>query len=84
MIRRYRERIGRVRAGSQPKYFGEPIQSPGFLDAPALTPMPDVEVDVSGEVVQRIENYIKTLNETFAETLPKYETVGQLTAADAR
>ncbi len=83
LIRRYREGNGRARAGSPPKYFSEPVPPPGFLAAPDLAPMPEIEVDVGGDVVQRIERHIKALNDTFEETLPKYETVGQLTAPGA-
>jgi hypothetical protein len=44
--------------------------------------MPGVEHDVREEVVVRIDHYIKAVNEKFEQTMPEYQTVGQIGAME--
>ena len=83
MIHLYRDTNCRARSVAEPAYFRNPVARPGFLDRPMLPLIPELEVDVRAEVVTRFEYYIKAVNEKFEQTLPEYQTVGQLTTMGA-
>jgi hypothetical protein len=78
LIQRYREGNRRVRRGDVPAYFRQPPIRPAFIDPPVMSQMPGLEPDVRPEVIARIDEDIKALNEKFSQTVPEYQTVGQL------
>jgi hypothetical protein len=78
LIQRYREGNRRVRRGDVPTYFRQPPVRPAFVDPPVMSQMPGLEVDVRPEVIARIDDDIKAVNEKFSETVPEYQTIGQL------
>jgi hypothetical protein len=78
LIQRYREGNRRVRRGDVPEYFRQPPTRPAFVDPPVMSPMPGLEPDVRPEVIARIDDDIKAVNEKFSQTVPEYKTVGQL------
>jgi hypothetical protein len=78
LIQRYRESNRRVRRGEAPLYFRTPPVRPSFVDVPVLSSMAAQELDVRTEVIARIDYYIKAINEKFEQTMPEYQTVGQL------
>jgi len=78
LIQRYRECNRRVRRGEAPLYFRSPPARPSFVDPPVLSPVAAYELDARDEVVTRIDYYIKAINEKFEQTMPEYQTVGQL------
>jgi hypothetical protein len=43
-----------------------------------MSQMPGMEPDVRPEVITRIDEDIKAVNDKFAQTVPEYQTVGQL------
>jgi hypothetical protein len=78
LIQRYRESNRRVRRGDAPLYFKSPPARPSFVDPPVLSPVAAFELDARAEVIARIDYYIKAINEKFEQTMPEYQTVGQL------
>ena len=78
LIQRYRECNRRVRRGEAPLYFRSPPARPSFVDPPVLSPVAAYELDARDEVIARIDYYIKAINEKFEQTMPEYQTVGQL------
>jgi len=82
LVQRYRELNRRVRRGEAPAYFRTPAVRPAFVNPPTLSPLPAVAHDVREEVVERIDHYIKAVNEKFEQTMPEYQTVGQLGAME--
>jgi hypothetical protein len=78
LIQRYRESNRRVRRGEAPLYFRTPPARPSFVDPPVLVPLAAHELDARAAVIERIDFYIKAINEKFEQTLPEYQTVGQL------
>jgi hypothetical protein len=48
------------------------------VDPPVMAQMPGMEPDVRPDVIARIDEDIKAVNEKFAQTVPEYQTVGQL------
>jgi hypothetical protein len=78
LIQRYRECNRRVRRGDAPLYFRSPPVRPSFVDPPVLSSVPAQELDARPEVIARIDYYIKAINEKFEQTMPEYQTVGQL------
>jgi hypothetical protein len=78
LILRYRESNRRVRRGEAPLYFRSPPPRPSFVDPPVLSPVAAFELDARAEVIARIDYYIKAINEKFEQTMPEYQTVGQL------
>ena len=78
LIQRYRESNRRVRRGEAPMYFRCPPMRPSFVDPPVLSPVAAFELDARAEVIARIDYYIKAINEKFEQTMPEYQTVGQL------
>jgi hypothetical protein len=82
LVQRYREVNRRVRRGEAPAYFRTPAARPSFVEPPLLSPMPSATNDVREEVIARIDYYIKAVNEKFEQTMPEYQTVGQLGAVE--
>ncbi|HEX7337149.1 MAG TPA: hypothetical protein VF252_08075 [Gemmatimonadales bacterium] len=78
LIQRYRDGNRRVRRGDVPPYFRQPPARPSFIEPPVMSPMPGMEPDVRPEVIRQIDEDIKAVNEKFAQTVPEYQTVGQL------
>jgi hypothetical protein len=78
LIQRYRECNRRVRRGEAPLYFRTPPARPSFVEPPVLSPVAAQELDSRAEVIARIDYYIKAINEKFEQTMPEYQTVGQL------
>ncbi len=78
LVQRYREGNRRVRRGDVPVYFRQPPARPAFVDPPVMSAMPGLEPDVRPEVIARIDEDIKAVNEKFSLTVPEYQTVGQL------
>ena len=78
LIGRYREGNRRVRRGDVPPYFRQPPNRPAFVEPPVMSQMPGLEPDVRPEVIARIDDDIKAVNEKFSQTVPEYQTVGQL------
>jgi hypothetical protein len=78
LIQRYRECNRRVRRGEAPAYFRNSPARPSFIDAPVLAPVPAHELDARAEVIAGIDSYIKAINDRFEQTMPEYQTVGQL------
>ncbi len=78
LIQRYREGNRRVRRGDVPEYFRQPPTRPAFVDPPVMSSMPGLEPDVRPEVITRIDEDIKAVNEKFSQTVPEYQTVGHL------
>jgi len=78
LIQRYREGNRRVRRGDVPEYFRQPPTRPTFVEPPVMSQMPGLEPDVRPEVITRIDEDIKAVNEKFSQTVPEYQTVGQL------
>jgi hypothetical protein len=78
LVQRYRESNRRVRRGEAPLYFRSPPARPSFVDPPALSSLAAHELDARAEVIARIDYYIKAINEKFEQTMPEYQTVGQL------
>jgi hypothetical protein len=78
LIQRYREGNRRDRRGDVPAYFRQPPVRPAFVDPPVMSQMPGLEPDVRPEVIARIDENIKAVNEKFSQTVPEYQTVGQL------
>jgi hypothetical protein len=82
LIRRYRELNRRMRRGEAPEYFRRTAVRPRFVEPPTLSPMLGLEADVRAEVIARIDHYIKAVNERLEQTMPEYQTVGQLGAME--
>ena len=78
LVQRYREGNRRVRRGEPPAYFRTPPARPSFVEPPVLTNVPAYELDAREETIGRIDYYIKAVNEKFEQTMPEYQTVGQL------
>jgi hypothetical protein len=78
LVQRYRECNRRVRRGEPPAYFRMPPARPQFLEPPALAAVAAYELDARDETIARIDHYIKAVNEKFEQTMPEYQTVGQL------
>jgi hypothetical protein len=78
LVQRYRECNRKVRRGEAPGYFRSPPARPAFVETPVLSPVPAQELDARSEVIARIDYYIKAINEKFEQTMPEYQTVGQL------
>lgn len=78
LVQRYRECNRRVRRGEAPLYFRAPPARPAFVEPPVLSPLAANELDQRAEVIQRIDYYIKAVNDKFEQTMPEYQTVGQL------
>jgi hypothetical protein len=78
LVQRYRECNRRVRRGEAPLYFRTPPVRPSFVDPPVLSALAANELDARAEVITRIDYYIKAINEKFEQTMPEYQTVGQL------
>lgn len=78
LIQRYRDGNRRVRRGDVPPYFRQPPARPSFIEPPVMSQMPGMEPDVRPEVIRQIDEDIKAVNEKFAQTVPEYQTVGQL------
>jgi hypothetical protein len=78
LIQRYRECNRRVRRGEAPTYFRTPPRRPAFVEPPVLSPLAGHEQDARPVVVERIDHYIKAVNDKFEHTMPEYQTVGQL------
>jgi hypothetical protein len=78
LIQRYRECNRRVRRAEAPLYFRNPPARPSFVEPPVLSPVAAQELDARAEVIARIDHYIKAINEKFEQTMPEYQTVGQL------
>jgi hypothetical protein len=77
LIQRYRECNRRLRRGEAPLYFRTPPARPTFVDPPVLAPLAG-ELDSRSEVIARIDYFIKAINDKFEQTMPEYQTVGQL------
>jgi hypothetical protein len=82
LVQRYRELNRRVRRAEAPGYFRMIAVRPRFVEPPALSPMPALAEDVRGEVIARIDHYIKAVDERLEQTMPEYQTVGQLGAME--
>jgi hypothetical protein len=78
LVQRYRECNRRVRRGDPPLYFRSPPARPSFVDPPILSSVPAYELDARGDVIARLDFFIKAINEKFEHTMPEYQTVGQL------
>jgi uncharacterized membrane protein YvlD (DUF360 family) len=78
LVQRYRECNRRVRRGEAPAYFRMPPARPSFLEPPMLAAVAAYELDARDETIGRIDHYIKAVNEKFEQTMPEYQTVGQL------
>jgi hypothetical protein len=78
LVQRYRECNRRVRRGEAPLYFRTPPVRPDFVDPPVLASLAAHELDGRNDVIARIDYYIKAVNEKFEQTMPEYQTVGQL------
>jgi len=78
LVQRYRECNRRVRRGEPPAWFRVPPARPSFLEPPMLTPVAAYELDARDETIAGIDYYIKAVNEKFEQTIPEYQTVGQL------
>ncbi len=79
LIQRYRESNRREYGeGKRRRTSGAPPTRPTFVDAPVLASLAAQELDVRSEVIARIDYYIKAINEKFEQTMPEYQTVGQL------
>ena len=84
LVQRYRECNRRVRRGDAPLYFRSPPARPSFVDPPVLAPLAAHELDARADVIARIDYYIKAINEKFEQTMPEYQTVGQLATLGSR
>lgn len=78
LVQRYRECNRRVRRVEVPAYFRTPPVRPGFVNPPVLSPLPGLDNDARSELIARIDHDIKAVNEKFEQTMPEYQTVGQL------
>ncbi len=78
LVQRYRECNRRVRRGEAPTYFRTPPRRPAFVEPPVLSPLAGHEQDARPVVIERIDHYIKAVNDKFEHTMPEYQTVGQL------
>jgi hypothetical protein len=78
LVQRYRECNRRVRRGEAPLYFRTPPARPAFVEPPVMPSLAAHELDQRAEVIARIDYYIKAVNEKFEQTMPEYQTVGQL------
>jgi hypothetical protein len=82
LVQRYRDLNRRMRRGEAPAYFRKPAARPRFIEPPMLPPLPGLEEDSRKEVINRIDYYIKAVNQRLEETMPEYQTVGQLGAME--
>jgi hypothetical protein len=82
LVQRYRDLNRRMRRGEAPAYFRKPAAHPRFIEPPMLPPLPGLEEDSRKEVINRIDYYIKAVNQRLEETMPEYQTVGQLGAME--
>jgi hypothetical protein len=82
LILRYREANLRTRTAPPPVYWQALTARPRVLETARLEPMPELELDVRREAIERIERHIKAINEKFENTLTEYRTVEQLTATE--
>jgi hypothetical protein len=79
LVQRYREGNRRHRTAPIPAYFESSVERPARAVLPPLAAIPELEADHRHEVIDRIERYIKEVNEEFARALPEYQTVEHLT-----
>lgn len=82
LILRYREANRKARTAAPPAYWQALMPRPQALNVVGLEPIPELELDVRREAIDRIERHIKAINEKFEKTLAEYRTVEQLTAAE--
>jgi hypothetical protein len=47
-----------------------------------LAPVAAYELDARDETIAQIDHYIRAVNEKFEQTMPEYQTVGQLGRLD--
>jgi hypothetical protein len=63
LVWRYRELNSRMREGDPPVYFQEPAVRPLFAEPPTPASLPGLDEGIGGEVIARIEYYIKAVNQ---------------------
>lgn len=79
LILSYRVANRRNRKTPPPRYFDDLPSRPASLTPTPLPELKELSQDVRSEAIERIERYIRAVNERFEITLPRYRTVSELT-----
>jgi len=74
LVAKYRGRLSRVRAaaGEDPRQFG-PMRGPNFLVHPTLSALPEIDGDIRRLAIEKLEYYIKTVNDGFSAHVQDYD-----------
>lgn len=75
LLQRYREENIRTRAMPPPDRFQNPPTSTGFLTEPELADLPDVGKDARTHVIERMEYFIKAINQQFETEVNRFPPV---------
>lgn len=75
IVLEYREQLSLN--GARPSEHSA-IQRPGFLDRPLLAPLPELDDQGRAIALQRLEHYIKAINDEYARVASGYDTASDL------
>lgn len=79
LLQRYREANIRARSQPPPARFLKPPAPPDFLVEPPPLELLDLDKNVSAHVIERMEHFIKAINQRFEDAVRQYQTVVGLT-----
>lgn len=85
LLQRYREANIRARSALPPARFQSRPVPPDFLAEPPQRELPDLDKDARAHALERLEHFIKAVNQEFEAAVRQYQTVAGLTEqGDAR
>ena len=79
---RYRDANLQERSTETPKRFGVRPEAPDFLAVPALPVAPDATRDSKTQIIERMEHFVRAINNEFEVAAQQYKTVSRLTGQD--
>ena len=82
LLQRYREANIRARSTSPPARFEKHPVPPNSLDEPPPLDQPDLSQDARAQLVNRLQHFIKAINQEFEAGVRQYTTVAGLTDQD--
>jgi hypothetical protein len=79
LLQRYREANVCARSTAPPKRFEKQPASPNSLDEPPPLEQPDLSQDARAQLIDRLQHFIKAINQEFEAGVRQYQTVAGLT-----
>jgi len=79
LLQQYREANIRARSTPPPSRFQSRPAPPVFLAEPPKPELPDLEKDAKAHIIERMEYFIKAINQQFEAGVLRYQTVAGLT-----